>query len=122
MVSARIIAIHHSPLTVPGSRFTVYSSRFLPAHLPGSNYIDRQQQHKYFQQQAVSDPYDQNQLQHDKADQRAFQAQALGDHESHNAAEDVAKRVGYGVACITERRCCRAVSFDDEVCIFKDFP
>jgi len=79
-------------------------------------------EHHDFQQQAVSDPEQQNQFHAQKEDQRTFEAEALRDHESKDCTENVTKGIHDSVAGIAERRGVLAISIDDEVGIFKNFP
>src|SRR6266446_762592 len=92
--------------------------RPLPTHLPGLNCIHGSNQHKDFKQQAVVNPNDQDQFKGSKQKERTAQAKSLRNQKSRNAAEDIAERIDDRVAVVAKRGGCRAIAFNDEVCVF----
>src|SRR5688572_29388279 len=90
--------------------------------LPCLERINRIDQHQYFQEQAVSNPDEQHYLCYRKTHNRSTESQPLCDQESNSTRGHIAKRVGYGVAKISQGRCRFTITLNGELSILKHLP
>ena len=90
--------------------------------LPSLNRIERMNEHNDFQNQAVSDPENQNDFSRQKYRKRAQPAEFPRDHQADSTTEHVAHRIYDCIAAIAKRRRGFAISINHGVRVLHDFP